>query len=69
MIVRVKDFNVEMEIKNTGIELEVRDPQDNFLGDLIVTKTQIIWCKGKTARKNGKMINLENFIKRMESGK
>lgn len=69
MIVRVKDFNVEMEIKNTGIELEVRDPQDNFLGDLIVTKTQIIWCKGKTGRQNGKKINLEKFIAMMDSQK
>lgn len=69
MIVRVKDFNVEMEIKNTGIELEIRDPQNAFLGDLIVTKTQIVWCKGKTGRKNGKAINLAKFIEMMEAQK
>jgi len=69
MIVRVKDFKVEMEIKNTGIELEIRNSQDAFLGDLIITRTQLIWCKGKTARKNGKSISLEDFMAMMESRK
>jgi hypothetical protein len=66
MKVLVKDFRVEMEVKNTGIELEIRDTKDAFLGDLIITRTQLIWCKGKTARQNGKKISLEKFMQLME---
>jgi hypothetical protein len=66
MKVNVKSFDVEMEIKNKGIELEVRDTDDSFLGDLIVTKTQIIWCKGKTSREHGKKLNWQNFAGLMD---
>ena len=61
MIVHVKSFDVEMEIKNKGIELEVRDTDGSFLGDLIVTKTQIVWCKGKTSREHGKKLTWKQF--------
>jgi hypothetical protein len=66
MKVTVKSFDVEMELKNNGIELEIRDPSDNFLGDLVVTKTKLIWCKGRTSRANGKTLALNEFIKMME---
>lgn len=56
-----------MELKNSGIEFEIRDPQDNFLGDLIVTKSKLIWCKGKTKKENGVEVNWEEFIQYMES--
>lgn len=67
MNVKIKQFDVEMEVKNKGIELEVRDPQNQFLGDLIVTKTSLVWCKGRTKRKNGKKISLNKFIELMEN--
>ena len=67
MIVKIKSFDVEMELKNTGIELEIRDNDDAFLGDLVVTKTKLIWCKGKTNRKNGKTMDLKKFIEMMEA--
>lgn len=67
MIVSIKKFNVEMELKNNGIELEIRDTQDNFLGDLVVDKSKITWCKGRTKKANGIAISLEDFIKYMES--
>lgn len=38
MNVRIKQFDVEMEIKNKGIEIDVSDPEKH-LGDLYVTKT------------------------------
>jgi hypothetical protein len=66
MIVHVKSFDVEMEIKNKGIELEVRDTDGTFLGDLIVTKTQIIWCKGKTSREHGKKLTWQRFANLMD---
>lgn len=68
MNVWIKQFDVEMEVKNSGIELAVDDPATkDHLGDLYVTKTKLIWCKGKTARKNGKEISWKDFTAYMES--
>jgi hypothetical protein len=69
VIVKVKDFDVAMEVKNNGIELDVAGPQGEHIGDLVVTKTNLIWCKGKTGRKNGKRIKWSDFIAYMESEK
>ncbi len=66
MKVSIKDFGIGMEIKNTGIELEVRDPSGNQLGDLIVTKTRLIWCRGRTTRDHGQAISWAKFIAMME---
>ncbi len=62
MKVSIKDFDVAMEVKNNGIELDVADPQGNHIGDLIVTKTRLIWCQGQTRRANGKEIQWDEFI-------
>jgi len=67
MNVKIKEFNVEMVLKNRGIEFEVRDTHGDFLGDLVLTKTKIIWCRGKTDRKNGKSLSLSEFIAYMEA--
>ena len=66
MKVTIKSFDVEMEVKNKGIEFEVRDPQDNFLGDCVLTKTKIIWCPGKTSREQGYVLGWKKFIRLME---
>jgi hypothetical protein len=66
MKVSVKDLAVTMEIKNKGIELDVYD-DETHLGDLVVTKSKLVWCKGKTAVGNGKHITWDKFIKYMES--
>ena len=62
MKIRIKSFDVDMELKNKGIEFEVRSPKDEFRGDCVITKTKIIWCEGKTDRKNGKAISWDAFI-------
>ncbi len=67
MKVKVKDFDVAMELKNNGIEFEVRDNQDNFLGDLIINKTPLIWCEGRKSRENGKKISLAHLREFMNS--
>lgn len=67
MKVSVKDFAVTMEVKNKGIELDVYDNDDKHLGDLVVTKTRLIWCKGKTKPENGIPVKWEDFIAYMES--
>ncbi len=67
MQVSIKDFNVEMKIKNKGVELEIHDNEDRHLGDLIVNKTKVIWCKGRTRPANGVAITWPKFIEMMES--
>ena len=66
MKVTIKDFGIGMEIKNNGIELEVRDPSGNHQGDLVVTKTRLIWCHQRTTRNHGQTISWAKFIAMME---
>lgn len=66
MKVSVKDFAVSMEIKNKGIELDVNNGKKH-LGDLIITKSKLVWCKGKTGVANGIDISWQDFIEYMES--
>ena len=58
-----------MEIKNNGIELAVRATPGQGaeqLGDLVITKTRLIWCPGQTTRQNGREISWQEFIAFME---
>ena len=69
MRVSIKNFNVKMDIKNNGIELEVYSPDGTkHLGDLVVTRTKLIWCRGRTQPQNGVAVSWDQFIARMESG-
>jgi hypothetical protein len=65
MKVSIKDFDVAMDVKNNGIELDICDNDGTHLGDLVVTKARLIWCKGKINRKNGKEVTWEKFISYM----
>ena len=65
MIVHVKDLSVDMEVKNNGIEFEVRDTDETFLGDCFVTRTGLIWCQGKTTKAKGKKVSWNEFIQWM----
>lgn len=66
MNVTVKSFDVAMEVKTSGIELEVRSPDgETHLGDLVITKTKLIWCEGRIRRENGVEITWEAFRKYM----
>ena len=67
MKVSIKDLSVSMEIKNKGIELDVYDTQDKHLGDLVVTKSGLTWCKGRTRKEKGKTASWQSFIDWMES--
>lgn len=66
MQVSIKDLSVSMEIKNKGVELDVYDNAGTHLGDLVITKTKLVWCKGKTAVENGKVISWDDFIEMMQ---
>jgi hypothetical protein len=65
--ISIKDFDVEMKVKNNGFELDVSDNQGAHLGDLFVTKTGLTWCQGKTRRENGRTIKWNKFIDFMMS--
>jgi hypothetical protein len=67
MKVSIKDLSVSMEVKNKGIELDVYDNQEIHLGDLIVTKTGLTWCKGRTRKENGDHASWNEFIDWMQS--
>ena len=49
---KIKNFSIEQILKTNGIEIQI-DDKDGQFGDIYVTKTGIIWCKGKTERSNG----------------
>lgn len=67
MLVTIKSFDVEMQIKNKGIELDVYDNDGvNHIGDLYVSKAGITWCKGKTTRAKGVTLTWAKFTKLME---
>lgn len=62
MKVSIKSFDVAMDVKTKGIEFEVYGNDDKFKGDCIVTKTGLIWCKGKTGRDKGIKISWDKFM-------
>ncbi len=66
MDIRIKNFDVKMDIKNKGIELDVYDTSGKHLGDLVITKSKLIWCRGKTDRENGIPVKWKEFINYME---
>ena len=62
MKVHIKDFAINMDVKSTGIEFEVRTPEDKHLGDCYLTMTNLIWCVGRTGKKNGVKVRWEDFM-------
>ncbi|WP_105169923.1 hypothetical protein [Pseudoalteromonas sp. T1lg23B] len=63
MKVNIKSFDVAMEVKQKGVELEVRSPDgNNFHGDCYVTMTGLVWCLGKTSKAQGTKIKWEELM-------
>ncbi|RUL67090.1 hypothetical protein EKH79_00340 [Dyella dinghuensis] len=63
MEVRIKSLEVEMQVKQKGIELEVRTKDGaEQLGDCYATMTGLTWCKGKIKKENGVKVKWEDFI-------
>jgi len=66
MKVTIKDLAVKsMDIGSKGVEIDVSN--GGHIGDLYVTMTKLIWCKGKTAKENGVVISWDDFIAVMKS--
>jgi hypothetical protein len=52
--VKIKSFEINMDVKSKGIEFEVRKPNGGGqLGDCYLTMTGLIWCPGKTTKPKG----------------
>ena len=63
MKVSIKSLSVDMDVKSNGVEFEIRSPDGTtFLGDCFLTMTSLIWCNGKTEKKNGQKVKWEDFI-------
>ena len=68
MKVRIKDFGIPLEVKTKGIEFEVHTSDGKtHRGDLVLTKSSLIWCQGKTSKENGQKLSWDKFIKMMEN--
>jgi hypothetical protein len=66
MQVIVKSFDINMEIKNKGVELDVYSADGSKrLGDVKITKTGLTWCNGKA--QTGPKATWEEFIEWMNS--
>jgi len=60
--VRIKKFELDMDVKANGIEFEVRTPDGKSqVGDCYLTMTGLIWCNGKTIKKNGTGISWQEL--------
>jgi hypothetical protein len=46
----VKDFHVEQELKNKGMELGVWIKDGKHLGDIQISKTGVTWCEGRSSK-------------------
>lgn len=66
--VNIKDLHVDMEVKTRGVEFEVHNSSGKHMGDLVVKKNGLVWCKGKTKPENGEHISWDKFIDWMENG-
>ena len=68
MQVKIKSFDVNMDVKSSGIEFEVRKSDGSGqLGDCYLTMTGLIWCEGKKFKQNGVKVSWTDFIEIMKS--
>lgn len=65
MKVSIKSFHVNMDVKNKGIEFDIYNNDDTHRGDVILTKTGLIWCEGRKRRENGVSVSWDDFIEWM----
>lgn len=68
MKVSIKNFKItSLDLGNNGIEICVKDAQGKSqIGDLVIKKTGLVWCKGKTQPGNGISISWAKFMELME---
>jgi hypothetical protein len=60
--VRIKKLDINMMVKQNGIEFEVRTPDGaSQLGDCYLTMTGLVWCKGRTTKPKGVKISWDEL--------
>jgi hypothetical protein len=62
--VKIKDFGIDLEVKNKGMTLDVWE-DGRHLGDIRITKTGLTWCNGKSHM--GPKVSWDEFIEWMNS--
>ena len=68
MKVWITELNAEQQLKNNGMQLDDYSADGTTRrGDLTITKTKLMWCPGKTHKKNGIDVPWDDFIAWMES--
>jgi hypothetical protein len=68
MKVAIKSFDVAMDVKQSGIELQINSPDGTkHHGDCYVTMSGLVWCKGRTKKTNGAKISWEQLMQICES--
>lgn len=67
MRVAIKRFVEGLEIKSKGIELDVKNPGGQHVGDLVVTMSGLTWCRGKVTPAKGRKMTWAKFIAMMEN--
>ena len=63
MKVLVKSLYADIELKQNGMALQVRSPDNDVqLGDCYVTMKELIWCRGRISRGNGVRVLWQDFM-------
>ena len=55
----------EAELKTAHHRYQIWDNDGELKGSLYINKANLIWCNGKTQKKNGRSITWEIFIEYM----
>ena len=63
----IQHLTGETEVKTAQQQYQIWDNDSEFKGSLYFNRANLIWCKGRTQRDNGKRISWKDFIKYMES--
>ena len=58
---------IRVNAKGHAVLTGLRDTEGNQLGDLVITKTSLIWCPGKTTPQKGIRVTWKRFIHLMDA--
>ena len=70
MDVKIKNLDAEMQLKTKGMELDVKAPKGkSTVGTLAVTKSGLVWTKGKAKGVNISWAKFIAFVEGMNAPK
>ena len=62
MKVKIKNLGSDVDVRTKGVKFRVGDNNDGLKGNFYVTGAKLIWCQGKTTKKNGVKVSWKDFI-------